>query len=101
MRKKEKEVKGLKRDNIVKDNEYGIEVNKLKFDMEELRKDYKRVIESKKEAESDYRAEREKALGSNTDIMGVKKEKWLQMESLKQKLEGIFREKEEQMRLKY
>ena len=73
----------------------------MKFDMEELRKDYKRVIESKKEAEADYRAEREKALGSNTDIMGVKKEKWLQMESLKQKLEGIFREKEEQMRLKY
>ena len=73
----------------------------MKFDMEELRKDYKRVIESKKEAEADCRAEREKALGSNTDIMGVKKEKWLQMESLKQKLEGIFREKEEQMRLKY
>lgn len=101
IRQKQREIKRLQRDNIVKDNEYGIEVNKLKFEIEELRKDYKRVIESKKETEADCRAEKDKALGSNNDILGVRRQKWLQLEKQKADLETIFREKEEQARLKY
>ena len=45
--------------------------------MEELQRDYKRVIEAKKGAESSYRSERDKNLTTATDTNALKKQKWL------------------------
>jgi hypothetical protein len=44
---------------------------------DELQRDYNRVIEGKKEAETSFRDEREKSFMSKNDLNMVKKQKWL------------------------
>ena len=57
------------------------------------------MIESKKEMNSNHRADKEKNAGSNSDLSGLKKQKWLEMERQRNELEAIYREKEEQLKL--
>ena len=47
--------------------------------IEEMQRDYNRLIENKKNLEKNIREEREKGLTSKTDLTMAKKQKWLEL----------------------
>lgn len=44
-----------------------------------MEKDYNRVLNNRKAAQSQYREEREKGFVSKTDVTNVKRQKWLEL----------------------
>ena len=61
--------------------------------VDEMQRDYNRLMQTKKTIEVSYREERERGLTSKTDLAMAKKQKWLELERQKNELETIFKEK--------
>lgn len=66
----------------------------------EMQRDYNRVLESKKNIEKSYREERERSVTSKSEIAVAKQQKWLDLQRQKNDVELIYKEKEEQLKMK-
>lgn len=101
LRQREREDRRVQREILNEKTTLQQQNRALKQLVQQMQRDYNRVLQNKRGFESSYREQKERGLTSRGDVNVIKKQKWLQLQKQKNELHVIFREKQEQLKIKY